>query len=816
MSETEQIVLDHSSWSQQELLLYIIQREFDLGNEALAGLAWEARAKSERDDATALADLNNQLYPLGYLAMLDEGDPPILSIAPHPEDQSIIPNWQMGVVWAMMAGFLTLIGTAWLGQFNPDAVAFDGGLLQEAAFTFALPMLIVLSLASEIRRRVALHFGVEIGHVVPIAFPILSASWPFGIAGILSQRRADLMPIPNRRALAFIEFATPLVLFFGGTILTILGLHLTPIEPPNLTSSPIAFQNNPLITIISLDWLGESLWVKMQWIHLTGLAGIGLTLIGWTLLLPIPGLPGDRILHAIVGPKQMSDSNRQTSIFVAMLAAMVLIFANTEYMPWLLIAALGAMRRFSPENTPVPLVVNEALVPSPEERSRYAAILVFVLIAGFPGMYPSYNIPDWDEGLDTTYWADELHLSLGETYNLSLDLTPAGVTAVSGWIQLRLEGEYAHVWEISSPQFNEFGFHRFDGVTQSSPATLSATITPIDIALNDPTLAPNSAMWLRILVDVEGHIDEHLITLLHPEVTSPIDPLWLLIEDTETPRICLSVDKVDDRPAMLTLTNPFWEFEGETNLTESGLHDVCLRGYPGALQTSHYHDEYRRIMGPVLTLDFDDGEPIQWWLPVNGTEPSLLISEDGWLLPEWLASSNPYTISFGVSGTAFCPSTIVVPQMDTSGSWNWTFTERSTIMIPAGDVGEGTLHFDGDGWLAFCQFGEMVRSYVVVQGEDVLILPGDLESNLQLPEYVLINRENHSLAVRVEWTGNAPDSDVWEVSIPDEIPALSEVSFEVQTAGELSLSRAVWLTVAEGEVTIHLAARCPVDGCEVS
>lgn len=348
MSETEQIVLDHSSWTQQELLLYIIQREFDLGNEALAGLAWEARAKSGRDDATALADLNNQLYPLGYLAMLDEGDPPILSIAPHPEDQPIIPNWQMGVVWAMMAGFLSLIGTAWLGQFNPDAAAFDGGLLQEAAFTFAIPMLIVLSLASEIRRRVALYFGVESGHVVPIAFPILSASWPFGIAGILSQRRADLMPIPNRRALALIEFAAPLVLFFGGTILTMLGLYLTPIEPPSLTSSPIAFQNNPLITIISLDWLGESLWVKMQWIHLTGLAGIGLTLIGWTLLLPIPGLPGDRILHAIVGPKQMSDSNRQTSIFVAMLAAMVLIFANTEYMPWLLIAALGAMRRFSP------------------------------------------------------------------------------------------------------------------------------------------------------------------------------------------------------------------------------------------------------------------------------------------------------------------------------------------------------------------------------------------------------------------------------------------------------------------------------------
>ena len=47
----------------------------------------------------------------------------------------------------------------------------------------------------------------------------------------------------------------------------------------------------------------------------------------------------------------MSDSNRQTGIFILMLGVMVIIFANTEYMPWLLIAALAAMRRFSPENS---------------------------------------------------------------------------------------------------------------------------------------------------------------------------------------------------------------------------------------------------------------------------------------------------------------------------------------------------------------------------------------------------------------------------------------------------------------------------------
>ena len=200
MSEPEGIVLDHSTWDEQELLLHIIQRYFDLGNEALAGHAWEARAKTGRSDSEALIDLNTEFEPLGYLAMLDEGNPPILSMAHHPEDQPIIPNWQMSLVWVMMAGFLTLIGSAWLQQYHPDAMALDSDLLRESVLYMALPMILALGLASETRRRMAAYFGVDIGHVVPLAFPIMSPSWPFGLAGVLSQRRPDLLPIPNRRA----------------------------------------------------------------------------------------------------------------------------------------------------------------------------------------------------------------------------------------------------------------------------------------------------------------------------------------------------------------------------------------------------------------------------------------------------------------------------------------------------------------------------------------------------------------------------------------------------------------------------------------
>ena len=816
MSEAESIVLDHSAWTQQDLLLHIIHRYFDLGNEAMAGQAWEAQAKSGRSNSEALIQLNKELEPLGYFSMLDRGNPPILSIAHYPEGQQVIANWQLSVVWLMMAGFLTMIGSAWLMQFDSSATALDSNLLRESMFYMAIPMIFVLGLASEIRRRIALNYGVKIGHVVPIAFPIMAVSWPFGLAGVLSQHRADLIPIPNRRALAIIELTVPIILFLGGSLLTIIGLHLTPLEPPELSSSPIGFENNILISILTLDWMGEDLLIKLQWIHLTGLAGIGLTLIGWTLLLPIPGFPGDRLLHALIGPAEMSDSNRQTGIFILMLGAMVMIFANTDYMPWLLIAALAAMRRFSPENSPPPLVVDESIVPSNKERSRFATLLVFVLIMGFPGLNPSFTINQWDEGLDTSVWVEEIELNISESYNLTLDLTPEGINPVSGWIQIRLEGEYSQLWDITSSQFNENKIYRFDEVTQNSPDELRLTIIPMDIAQDDTTLLPDASMWLRILVDVDDHIEEHLTVLRHPETTSPIDPLWLLIEDTEYPRICMSVQKVDDRPASLVLTNPFWEFENDTNLTQAGLHDVCLRGYEGALQSSQYKDEFRRIMGPPLALDFEDGERITWWLPVNGTEVKLQISDEGWQIPEWdwFSHDRNYTITYASEGSAFCPSSEIMPEMEIGNNWNWTFTDRSSIRIPAGQLGFGTLFFNSNGWLAICEEGIILRSYMIVEGDDVVLIEGDIGQHLSSTDYIISNRMNKTLPVTVSWTGDSPNSDVWSVSIPNETAPNSEVVMIIEAVGSTNLYRSVWFTVEDGEITVNLAARCPVDGCE--
>ena len=108
----------------------------------------------------------------------------------------------------------------------------------------------------------------------------------------------------------------------------------------------------------------------------------------------------------------------------------------------------------------------------------------------------------------------------------------------------------------------------------------------------------------------------------------------------------------------------------------------------------------------------------------------------------------------------------------------------------------------------------MLRSYMITEGDDVILEEGDIGTHLAISNYTIYNRMNKTIPVTVSWTGDSPEADVWTVSIPDEISPNSDLTMLLETAGTTALYRAVWVTVNEGEITVNLAARCPVDGCE--
>ena len=268
------------------------------------------------------------------IGLLDKGNPPVLTVTNLPNDIFVMPRWQQVVIWITMFSFKTIAGSGLILRNDPS-LEFNASLLAESCTHFSFPLIASVFLASEVRRRVATRYGVSIGHLSPLAFPLSEPIWPFGLAGFISQRRSDQVPIPNRKALGLISISSPLVMFILGIFLTILGISYTSTQPPDLESPPMAFSGNVIVGILESLGIVESLDVKLQWLDPIAIAGLGLCTVSWIMMLPIPGFPGDHLLHSILGPDNLLSDDKQTAIFASTLVIMVLIFAADPWFPWL-------------------------------------------------------------------------------------------------------------------------------------------------------------------------------------------------------------------------------------------------------------------------------------------------------------------------------------------------------------------------------------------------------------------------------------------------------------------------------------------------
>jgi hypothetical protein len=746
-----------------------------------------------------LRSLNRHLKDLSLIAVLDEGDPPLLSVGGLPSQVMVMPAWQQALIWVLVTGFVTMAGALWVTHLNPAPAVLELAVLQTSLVFFALPVMGSVLLASYARIFVSDAFEVESNHLIPLAFPVMSPEWPFSLISAIGQMRPDLHPLPNRRALGFIELTTPTVMFVCGSILTILGLGMTPNQPPAYEAAPIVVDTNSLVDILGSVILSSDVALKLQWIHPTGLAGIALSLAGWALLLPIPGFPGDRILHALIGPGDMQEGSNQTSIFIATLGFALLIFISTEYWPWLLLAAIAAWRRFSPEQMPSPFVVDEYAGLDEIQMRQIASLTLVILLLGYPGLEPSYEMEDWDKGLSTESWPTHILFEDGGA-EVELSLEPVGVMPVSGWLQMRIEGAPFGGWQIDSECMDEREVCRFDDITQASPGSVSVSMN------RDQMEASEQTFRLVILLDVADHVSEYVIVFQPTGVTSPIDPLWVMVEDTQTPRICVEIMVVEGDYVNLTNYDPFWSFENETSLGP-GIHHLCMRGHEGALQSLSLRDDQYRRIGPSISLSRENLANDVLFLPIEGTQPIIQVSDGVWRIPEWFESDSEYVIARGESGSAFCPSTDVIAEVNASGDWDRDLADRSSILLPAGEIDNATLRFSALGWLALCQGTTMLASYRVVEGPDVMVDPGTLSSRMPNGEFSIVNRENTSMSISLDWTGDAVAWDNWEAWAPSEVAAMSSVTANASVHGAPSAWWAAWVTADEDGITLHFAAR---------
>ena len=793
----EEILVDSETWGTRELLEVIASRFFDLGNEGAYPNSWEVVGKDGAEAGEQLLQLNRHLEPMGLVGSLEDSNPPVMTISRVPVGSSVMEGYQQVSLWIVMAVFMTLVGEHWVSEYGYGGSGI--GEYGQSLIFFTAPVVLSLLIASYCRVIVARRFEVEIGHIAPIVFPI-PTWWPFGIVGTLGQRKPDLVPMPNRNALGSIEVVVPIVLFLSGSILTILGLMMTPSSPPELSSAPTVFDTNLITGSLLESWMGNESEIRLQWLHPTGIAGIGLSIVGWGLILPIPGLPGDRLLHAIIGPSEMRGGGTQTSIFLIVLFVMVAVFSTAIWTPWIFLAFVAAWQRFNPDNLPQPIILDEHLGLEERFRSRFVSIAMIVLLAGMPATVPSYEMKDYDAGISTENWPEEMFFEAGNELELTLVLEPEGVMPVSGWLQFRIEGSEPVEWGLNNSCSESADICRFDGITQKEDLELSSWINPPENSF--------SPHLLKIFVDVSGFEIEHVIKLTISNNESFSEPFWDLRGDFDSPVIC---NELNSGVGTLVVESPYWESVNGSNFSQEG-GEICLQGYEGAIQNSDSFDGQGRAFGPVIYWQRGNETIGPWTIPINGSERFIQVSDGVWEIPNGFISEGE-TLIHSDYGSPFCQSADAAKQVNTGSNWSEEMGNYSAIRLVGNLSGEGSIGIGTGGWLAKCNSEGGFEAFRIRNSVDVFVEPGVFGRGMAAEEFVIFNRGEARMDLSVEWHGDSPQSGIWEVTIEDWVEPGNSTLVTAKAVGLSNLERAVWVTADDSGITVHLSARCPVEGC---
>jgi len=806
VSESKSIIIDKETWNQNELLETICSRYFIIGNQSSIGnISWEVNSRNHENISSSLKHLNKHLKPLSLLGLLDEGNPPTLTIIRYPVDPVNVPIWQQVLIWMTMFSFTTLAGGYWISQFEINDSIFTYDLVYQSLIYFSIPIFSVTIIAHIFRKYVASLFEVDVGNLVPIAFPLISPFWPFGIVGVFGQKRVDTITYPNRRSLGLIESSSAVVFLLGGSILSFIGLTLTSDLPPESISDPLLLDLNVIITLLSEIFLDSDISVSLQWLHPLALAGTGLSIIGWILLLPIPGFPGDRILHSIIGPKNLDSNGNETSIFLITLGVMCIVFLGTTFWPWLILASLASWRRFSGDHIPIALVVDEASGIDTKFRNTFAAIIVVLLLLGFPGVNPVKQMSDWDGGLDVSNWDEEILFSNSndDSMTINLPLEPLGIIPVTGSIQVLIEG-VGENWNINSDCFDEKLVCQFEEISQNNRGVL-------EILISDNNLDIMTPVQLRFVVDSGDTRLEHIMVLKYDGITSP-DPLWHRDSELPNEKICIAIEVIENQSGNLSVTeNPFWSVEDSSYLT-SGNNELCLVSEKGGWESLDLVSSgiQGSRMAPIVTYQQDNGNITTWELPIDNSYIGVYFNQARGMNLGQQISGILFSDTFG---SPFCPSNVMIPTLDSDSEENFTLSSGSPLIINGNYDGRSLL-LPETGWLVNCKENESI-AMILKPGFDIDI--DDLllnDSRLPLSDFIINSRSEQNISLVLDISSNIRSDDALNISVPNTILSNSSVNININL-DEISDGawRVFWISQDSDSLILHFVSKCPIGGC---
>jgi hypothetical protein len=163
----------------------------------------------------------------------------------------------------------------------------------------------------------------------------------------------------------------------------------------------------------------------------------------------------------------------------------------------------------------------------------------------------------------------------------------------------------------------------------------------------------------------------------------------------------------------------------------------------------------------------------------------------------------------------FDPSCVKTSSMDVhtnlDGPIDWNLGTASLILSP--NPISVNLTIPSEGWVVVCEGRELIEVLRIKEGLDIQSSVSGMGMAIDSETFSIENRENMTVTLSREWSGDVPSLDVWHVDGPDSIAAnqSAEVTVTFDSGGGVLSS--VWLTTDDNGAVLHLAARCPSGGC---
>ena len=796
MSDEEPIPVHSEIWNQRKLIERILSRHVYVLSDV--GGYWPSFIVQEKEDSDihdAVANLNQHITKLDWAARLHPDEPWLIEVLPSPTRQ--FPSYSVPIVMWILAIFTTLYaGENWISNGRPEGGWFFNHQTLDALVGYTIPILGAIIIASFVQRNVASKYGVHMPHLFPLFGPT-ALWWPFGLIGFSSMPRSDARLWPDRSSMGNTALSAPLVFIIIGLLLIFVGIELTPLDVA-LTAAPLGLDLPLLPNLLSLAMNGETeMILKSAWAHPFTFAGSTLMFMGWIALLPIPTMPGGRIIIARMGIAEARTGATQIMLIMMVMLFGFLFGAFNGWTIWSLpVALLFALLVHRGGDPRAPVLLDDMKGLPDEDHRRIGMLLFLAFMFALPGHTPFMVLDDWDDSLEYSVSHEDIVIDEFGWANQSIRIDNPSLIEQS-WSLADVAPTNWETLYLCPPLENP---------DDEPIETCSGIIGPKDfvkIELQMNWQGENTPTREDFIVEYDG--GELSYTASPEQMVFPATSTMNWTGSLEDPQACFDLvwngAEESNLSVLSTIPSELLNFEGSSNSTISvtdEVSEICVKGRSGMLDLA----EGVSIDGVEFEMTITSTNYVPLHMP-NG-EMTIDPNHLGW------------TGSFALGGelrmqsSGPCEEVITssVPNIPEEGDWIWDLSVLTVGVIPVVESQNLTLKANVGDVILHCLEDGSHTEYVVIDAPNLMLEIG--ENNFMQwqgnsinssDQFRLYNPTSSNISIVVDHHGNGPQ---WNVSSnlllsPGE---WTSISISPQ-GGDFTMA---WLEHSDWIVELHLAS----------